>query len=189
MENKNLLTHQWYLNTICLVGLLLAFTSCESKMDLKAVGKYFEESPAVYLYATCGFSEEQPDLKDDFLGKDNGRYYYKAYNYKVLGIKDFAPTDISIEGSVILEPANETIACKKFDAEREHTPHKAQAETKMECPFVFKKIEGKWRLTKLESKQYLRTYWDRSEGYSSTKYKDLIELDVLRHRTSKNFEY
>ncbi|EKN09309.1 hypothetical protein HMPREF1076_04338 [Parabacteroides goldsteinii CL02T12C30] len=75
-------------------------------MDLKAVGKYFEESPAVYLYATCAFDDEQTDLKEEFLGKDNGRYYYKAYNYKVLGIKDFAPTDISIEGSVILEPAN-----------------------------------------------------------------------------------
>ncbi len=187
---KTIFTHQWSLTTICLVGLLFTFTSCKPKMDLKAVGKYFEESPAVYLYATCGFTEEQPDLKDDFLGKDNGHYYYKAYNYKVLGIKDFSTTDICISGSIILEPANETAACKKFDAEREHTPHKGQVETKMQCPFEFNKIEGKWRLVKLESKQYIRTFWEKSEGgYNNTKYKDLIDLDMLRYRTSKNFEY
>ncbi|MBP3518819.1 MAG: hypothetical protein J6K31_10575 [Parabacteroides sp.] len=49
-------------------------------MDEKEVYKYFKESPAVTLYATCCFTKEQPDLKDDFLGKCR-EYYYKAYNY------------------------------------------------------------------------------------------------------------
>lgn len=157
-------------------------------MDEKAVYKYFDESPAVTLYATCYFTKEQPDLKKDFLGKC-GEYYYKAYNYKVVGMKDFLATDTDIEGSIILEPANETEACKKFDAQREHTPHKAQVNTKMECPFLFKKIEGKWQLVKFESKQYVRNFWNKRERCNQAKWKDLIDLDKLRHLNQKSYEY
>lgn len=178
-----------YLSTVCILNLLFSLTSCESKMDEKAVGKYFEESPAVTLYATCFFKKEQPDLKGDFLGKCDRSYYYKAYNYRVAGIKDFEATDTNVKGSIILEPINETKACEKFDAEREHTPHKAQVKTKMECPFTFSKIEGKWRLVALESKQYIRNFWDKSDKCNNTKWKDLIDLDMLRHRDKKNYEY
>lgn len=179
-----------FLNILCLVSLLLAFTSCESKMDEKTAIKYFEESPAVYLFATCFFDDEQTDLKEVFLGKDRNRYYYKAYNYKIIGIKDFAITDNRAEGTIILDTANETEACKRFDASQEHTPHKAQTgKEKMRFEFTFSKIEDKWQLTKLESHPYTRNYWDKEDQCSYGKYTDLIDLDVLRHRSSKNFEY
>ncbi len=187
---KTNFTLNQFLNIFCLASLLLAFTACGEKMDEKTAIKCFEESPAVYLFAPCTFDDEQTDLKKEFLGKDHGRYYYKAYNYKIIGIKDFVITDIRAEGAIILDTANETEACKRFDASREHTPHKAQsAEKKMRFEFAFSKIEGKWRLVKLESHPYTRNYWDKEDQCSYAKYTDLIDLDRLRHRTSKNFEY
>lgn len=184
---KTKLTHQ-VLSELCFFSLLLALVSCGSKMDEKTAVAYFEESPAVTLYATCFFEEEQPDLKADFLGKDRF-YYYKAYNYRVSGIAKFELSDESATGILIIEPTNETAACQKFDAEREDTPHKAQVETRMTCPFQFNKIDGEWRLVKLESAKYSRNYWNKSECYNGAKYKDLIDLDVLRHKDPKSYQY
>lgn len=181
------LTHG-LLGGFCLFSLLLILVSCSSKMDELTAFEYFKESPAVTLYSTCSFEEEQPDLKADFLGK-NGKYYYKAYNYKLVGIGKFQVTDDSATGLILLEPANETAACRKFDAQRKNTPHKAQVETKMTCSFQFKKIDGKWRLVDLQSPQYLRGYWDKKAGCGGTKYKDLIDLDVLRYKDPKSYEY
>lgn len=57
------------LSGLSLWVLLFALSSCGSKMDEDAAAAYFDESPAVTLYATCFFDEEQPNLKADFLGK------------------------------------------------------------------------------------------------------------------------
>ena len=57
------------LSGLSLWVLLFALSSCGSKMDVDAAAAYFDESPAVTLYATCFFDEEQSDLKADFLGK------------------------------------------------------------------------------------------------------------------------
>lgn len=176
------------LSGLSLWVLLFAMSSCSSKMDVDAAAAYFDESPAVTLYATCFFDEEQPNLKADFLGKDR-HYYYKAYNYRVAGIGKFQLSDDSATGILLIEPANETAACQKYDAERKHTPHKAQVETKMPCYFRFEKMDGKWRLVELKSTKYIRTYWDKSGGYSNTKLDDLIELDLLRHKDSKSYQY
>lgn len=57
------------LSGLSLWVLLFALSSCGSKMDEDAAAAYFDESPAVTLYATCFFDEEQPNLKADFLEK------------------------------------------------------------------------------------------------------------------------
>lgn len=176
------------LTGLCFFSLLLALVSCSSKMDEDTAVKYFDESPAVTLYATCFFDEEQPDLKDDFLGKDRS-YYYKAYNYRVAGIAKFEVSEDTATGVILLEPTNETAACRKFDAEREHTPHKAQVETRMPCSFRFAKIDGKWRLVELESQKYSRNYWNKGGGYNDTKYKDLVDLDMLRYKDPASYQY
>ena len=59
----------------------------------------------------------------------------------------------------------------------------------MKCSFEFNKIEGKWKLIKFQSEQYLRRYWDKNEGCENSKWKDLIDLDMLRHRDRKVYEY
>lgn len=66
IENMKTELARKLLSGLSLWVLLFALSSCGSKMDVDAAAAYFDESPAVTLYATCFFDEEQSDLKADF---------------------------------------------------------------------------------------------------------------------------
>ena len=112
-------THLIFKLGTILFSLLLLFSSCEKKMDEKAVMEYFTESPAVTLYAPCSFEEEQPDLKEYFIGKSKYYYNYKAFNYRVERIDEFYAEGNVVQGELVLMPVNLTTALVCFYELRE----------------------------------------------------------------------
>lgn len=80
MNKKKLLSQNFIVACMSLFILFLTSCSNSEKMDEDAVREYLNSSPALTLYSTCDFDEEQPDLKEDFLGKTRYSYEYKAFN-------------------------------------------------------------------------------------------------------------
>ena len=89
MNKKELLSQNFIVTCMSLLILFLASCSDSEKMDEDAVREYLNTSPALTLYSTCDFEEEQPDLKEFHLGKTKYSYVYKAFNYIVDHFEDF----------------------------------------------------------------------------------------------------
>lgn len=183
--------HQNNILTVYLSLLILFLASCSNsgKMDEDAVREYLNSSPALTLYSTCNFNKEQPDLKEDFLGKTHYSYEYKAFNYVVDHFEEFYMNESLVQGTVYLAPVNLTKAGQRYDELNEHTHHKAQKESLFECFFRFNRFEGVWKLVQLDSKEYSRRFWSTKDGSSYAKYKRLDELDALRFSENKDYEY
>lgn len=189
MNKKELLSQNFIVTCMSLLILFLASCSDSEKMDEDAVREYLNTSPALTLYSTCDFEEEQPDLKEFHLGKTKYSYVYKAFNYIVDHFEDFYMNESLVQGTVYLAPANLTKAGQRYDDLNEHTHHKAQKESLFECFFRFNRFEGVWKLVQLDSKEYSRRFWSTKDGSSYAKYKRLDELDALRFSENKDYEY
>ena len=177
-------THPIFKFGTILFSLLLLFSSCEKKMDEKAVIEYFAESPAVTLYAPCSFEEEQPDLKEYFIGKSKYYYNYKAFNYRVERIDEFYAEGNVVQGELVLMPDNLTPAGERFNEQRETTPYLGQMKDSFRCFFVFNKREGDWVLMHLKSLQYARGFWDVEDNETYV-FMNLLDWDQLRNTKTK----
>lgn len=183
--------HQNNILTVYLSLLILFSTSCNNpeKMDEDAVREYLNTSPALTLYSTCDFEEEQPDLKEFYLGKTKYSYVYKAFNYVVDHFEDFYMNESLVQGTVYLAPANLTKAGQRYDDLNEHTHHKAQKESLFECFFRFNRFEGVWKLVQLDSKEYSRRFWSTEDKSVFIKSRHMDDIDALRFSENKDYEY
>lgn len=189
MNKKKLLSQNFIVACMSLFILFLTSCSNSEKMDEDAVREYLNSSPALTLYSTCDFDEEQPDLKEDFLGKTRYSYEYKAFNYIVDHFEDFYMNESLVQGTVYLAPANLTKAGQRYDDLNEHTHHKAQKESLFECFFRFNRFEGIWKLVELQTKKYSRRFWSTEDKSVFIKSRHMDDIDALRFSENKDYEY
>ena len=140
MNKKKLLSQNFIVACMSLFILFLTSCSNSEKMDEDAVREYLNSSPALTLYSTCDFDEEQPDLKEDFLGKTRYSYEYKAFNYIVDHFEDFYMNESLVQGTVYLAPANLTKAGQRYNELNENTIYKEQEIKLFECFFRFNRF-------------------------------------------------
>lgn len=183
--------HQNNILTVYLSLLILFLASCSNseKMDEDAVREYLNSSPALTLYSTCDFDEEQPDLKEDFLGKTRYSYEYKAFNYIVDHFEDFYMNESLVQGTVYLAPANLTKAGQRYNELNENTIYKEQEKKLFECFFRFNRFEGVWKLVELQTKKYSRRFWSTEDKSVFIKSRHMNDIDALRFSENKDYEY
>ncbi|MDY3070336.1 MAG: hypothetical protein SOR57_11960 [Parabacteroides sp.] len=189
MNRKKLLIQNIGIIYLMLCVFLLASCANSEKMDEDAVREYLNTSPALTLYSTCSFDDEQPDLKEDFLGKTRYSYEYKAFNYIVDHFEDFYMNESLVQGTVYLTPANLTKAGQRYDEINKNTPHKAQKESLFECFFRFNRFEGVWKLVELQTKEYSRRFWNTEKQSTFVKNRHMDDIDALRFLENKDYEY
>lgn len=189
MNKKKLLIQNIGIIYLMLCIFLLASCANSDKMDEDAVREYLNTSPALTLYSTCDFDEEQPDLKEFYLGKTKYSYVYKAYNYVVDHFEDFYMNESLVQGTVYLMPTNLTKAGQRYDEINKNTPYKAQKESLFECFFRFNRFEGVWKLVELRTKKYSRRFWNPKDKSDFVKGRYIDDIDALRFLGNKDYEY
>ncbi len=189
MNKKELLSQNFIVTCMSLLILFLASCSDSEKMDEDAVREYLNTSPALTLYSTCDFEEEQPDLKEFHLGKTKYSYVYKAFNYIVDHFEDFYMNESLVQGTVYLAPANLTKAGQRYNELNENTIYKEQEIKLFECFFRFNRFEGVWKLVELQTKKYSRRFWSTEDKSVFIKSRHMDDIDALRFSENKDYEY
>lgn len=188
MNKKELLSQNFIVTCMSLLILFLASCSDSEKMDEDAVREYLNTSPALTLYSTCDFEEEQPDLKEFHLGKTKYSYVYKAFNYIVDHFEDFYMNESLVQGTVYLAPANLTKAGQRYNELNENTIYKEQEIKLFECFFRFNRFEGIWKLVELQTKKYSRRFWSTEDKSVFIKSRHMDDIDALRFSENKDYD-